>query len=113
MLEVAIREILENNARHIYDLDQSLEHSEAIWCGISMNSLAEEPVRRSEYSGRGPVIAGIHLSGFNSVLMSLMRQGPEPGFDDPQPASCRHWEDGPRPHDLKKSLSERNTFENR
>jgi phosphatidylinositol dimannoside acyltransferase len=75
MLDKAVRETLQNNARDIFDLYHFLERPEATWKRICFNRLAEELIRRPEFSDRGLVIAGIHLSGFDSVMLSLVRQG--------------------------------------
>ncbi len=74
-LDQAVRETVQNNVRDLYDLYHSLEHPEAVWSRICLNPMAEELVRRPEFSGRGLVIAGIHLSGFDSVMMTLIRRG--------------------------------------
>jgi KDO2-lipid IV(A) lauroyltransferase len=74
-LDQAVRETFQNNVRDLYDLYHSLERPEAVWNRICLNPLAEELLRRPEFSGRGLVIAGIHLSGFDSVMMTLIRRG--------------------------------------
>jgi len=74
-LDQAVRETLQNNVRDLYDLYHSLERPEAVWNRICLNPVAEELVRRPEFAGRGLVIAGIHLSSFDSVMMALIRRG--------------------------------------
>ena len=74
LLDQAVRVTFQNNVRDLYDLYHSLERPEAVWGRMCLNPLVEELVRRPEFSGRGLVIAGIHLSGFDSVMMTLIRQ---------------------------------------
>jgi lauroyl/myristoyl acyltransferase len=74
-LDQAVRETFQNNVRDLYDLYHSLEQPDTVWSRICLSPMAEELVRRPEFSGRGLVIAGIHLSGFDSVMMSLIRGG--------------------------------------
>ena len=75
ILDQAVREPFQNNVLDLYDLYHSLERPEAVWGRMCLNPLVEELVRRPEFSGRGLVIAGIHLSGFDSVMMALIRRG--------------------------------------
>ncbi len=74
-LDKAVQETLQNNVRDLYELYQSLDRPEAMWSRICLNSLAEELLRRPEFSDRGLLIAGLHLSGFDSVVMTLVRRG--------------------------------------
>ncbi len=74
-LDQAVRETFQNNVRDLYDLYHSLERPEAVWARICLDPVTEELVKRPEFSGRGLVIAGIHLSGFDSVMMTLFRRG--------------------------------------
>jgi KDO2-lipid IV(A) lauroyltransferase len=75
ILDEAVRKTFQNNVRDLYDLYHSLERPEAVWSRICLAPQAEELVKRPEFSGRGLVIAGIHLSGFDSVMMTLFRRG--------------------------------------
>jgi lauroyl/myristoyl acyltransferase len=75
MLDAAVRETLQNNARDLYDLYHSLERPDSVWRRICLNPLAQELISRPEFTSRGLVIAGIHLSSFDSVLLTLVRQG--------------------------------------
>jgi phosphatidylinositol dimannoside acyltransferase len=75
VLDEAVRETLRNNARDLYDFYHHLHRPEAMKRRICLNPLADELVRRPEFSGRGLVIVGIHLSNFDSILQSLCRQG--------------------------------------
>ncbi len=74
-LDAAVRETLQNNARDIYNLYHSLERPDTVWQRIRLNPLAKNLIQRPEFSNRGLVIVGIHLSGFDSVLMAMTRQG--------------------------------------
>lgn len=75
MLDQAVRETLQNNARDIYDLYHYLERPQDIRRRICLSPLAGELLKRPEFAGRGLVVVGIHLSSFDSVLLSLVRQG--------------------------------------
>ncbi len=74
-LDAAVRETLQNNARDIYDLYHSLEHPETVWQRICLAPLVRDLMGRPEFADRGLVVVGIHLSSFNSVLLSMIRQG--------------------------------------
>ena len=74
-LDRAVRQTLQNNIRDLYDLYHSLDRPDVVWRRVGLNALAEELVKRPEFSSRGLVIAGVHLSGFDSVVMSAVRQG--------------------------------------
>jgi phosphatidylinositol dimannoside acyltransferase len=75
MLDDAVRETLQNNARDLYDLYHSLERPDVVWRRICLNPLAQELIGRPEFAGRGLVVVGIHLSSFDSILLTLVRQG--------------------------------------
>ena len=74
-LDDAVRETLQNNARDIYDLYHSLERPAETWRRICLNSLAEELLGRPQFSNRGLVIVGIHMSSFDSAMLSLVQYG--------------------------------------
>lgn len=77
-LDRAVRETLQNNIRDLYDLYHYLQRPEAMQCRINLNPLAAELIRRPEFSGRGLMIVGIHLTNFDGILQSLCRQGLSP-----------------------------------
>ncbi len=74
-LDAAVLETLQNNARDLYDLYHHLDCLETGRSRIHFNPLVEELVRRPEFAGRGLMVVGVHLSGFDFVLLSLIRQG--------------------------------------
>lgn len=74
-LDAAVRETLQNNARDLYDLYHSLERPDVVWRRIHLNPLTENLLVRPEFGERGLVVVGIHLSSFDSVLLSLIRKG--------------------------------------
>lgn len=73
MLDAAVQETLQNNTRDLYDLYHSLEHPQMVWRRICLNPFIEELLVRPEFSNRGLVIVGIHLSSFDSILLSMVR----------------------------------------
>ena len=77
-LDRAVRETLQNNLRDLYDLYHYLHRPEAMRRRLRLNPLAAELIRRPEFSDRGLLIAGIHLSNFDGILQSLCRQGLNP-----------------------------------
>jgi len=74
-LDNAVRETLRNNIRDLYHLYHGVERPEATRQRIHLNPLAHELIERPEFAGRGLVIAGLHLSGFDLILQSICRQG--------------------------------------
>lgn len=87
MLDEAVRETLRNNVRDLYELYHHLQKPEAMQRRICLDALASELVKRPEFAGRGLLIAGIHLSNFDSIMQSLCRQGINPlvlTIPDPQ-----------------------------
>lgn len=77
-LEEAVRETLRNNIRDLYDLYHHLQRPEAMKRRIILNPLMSELLGRPEFSGRGLMIVGVHLSNFDGILQSLIRQGLNP-----------------------------------
>lgn len=74
-LDRIVQETLQNNVRDLYDLYHHLEQPDVIWRRLCLHPLMEELVRRPEFSGRGLVVAGIHLSNFDSVMLSMIHRG--------------------------------------
>jgi phosphatidylinositol dimannoside acyltransferase len=74
-LDSAVRETLRNNIRDLYHLYYYAERPGATQQLIRLNPLAQELIERPEFAGRGLVIAGLHLSGFDLILQSICRQG--------------------------------------
>lgn len=77
-LDRAVRETLRNNIHDLFDLYHHLQRPEAMKRRILLNPLAAELINRPEFSGRGLMIVGIHLSNFDGILQSLFRQGLNP-----------------------------------
>ena len=77
-LDQAVRETLRNNIRDLYDLYHYLQRPEAMKHRILLNPLIAALLGRPEFSGRGLMIVGIHLSNFDGILQSLIRQGLNP-----------------------------------
>ena len=74
-LDEAVRETLQNNARDIYNLYHSLDHPQEVWQRLCLSPLAEKFVKRPEFDGRGLMVVGIHLSSFDSIMLSMVHQG--------------------------------------
>jgi KDO2-lipid IV(A) lauroyltransferase len=74
-LDRAIRETLQNNARDIYTLYHFLHRPKAMQQMIRLSPEARDVFERPEFSERGLVILGLHLSNFDFVLRSIFQQG--------------------------------------
>jgi KDO2-lipid IV(A) lauroyltransferase len=86
-LEQAVRETLRNNARDIYNLYHYLGNPEAMRQLISLSAPAQEVLERPEFSERGLVILGLHLSNFDFILRAISQNGFKPmvlTIPDPQ-----------------------------
>jgi lauroyl/myristoyl acyltransferase len=86
-LDRAVRETLQNNTRDLFDLYHNIDHPQIVWKRICPNPMVEEFIRRPEFAGRGLVIAGLHLSSFDSLMQSICCQGLKPlilTLPDPQ-----------------------------
>ena len=77
-LDRVVRETLQNNTRDLFDLYHNIDRPEIVWKRICPNSAVEALIQRAEFAGRGLVIAGLHLSGFDSIMQSICRQGLKP-----------------------------------
>ena len=77
-LDWAVRETLRNNIRDLFDLYHHLQRPEAMKRRLILNPLTSELIGRPEFSGRGLMMVGIHLSNFDGALQSLCRQGLNP-----------------------------------
>ncbi|HSK66672.1 MAG TPA: hypothetical protein VK888_07070 [Anaerolineales bacterium] len=83
----AVRETLQNNTRDLFDLYHNIDRPEIVWKRICPNPVVEELIQRPEFTGRGLVVAGLHLSSFDSLMQSICRQGLKPltlTLPDPQ-----------------------------
>jgi lauroyl/myristoyl acyltransferase len=74
-LDWAVTETLQNNVRDLFDLYHYIERPEVAWRLTRMNPLAEELVGRPEFAGRGLMLVSIHLSSFDSILLSMHHRG--------------------------------------
>lgn len=86
-LDQAVRETLRNNARDIYSLYHYLGNPRAMRQMIHLSATACEILERPNFSGRGLVILGLHLSNFDFVLRSISQDGFKPmvlTIPDPQ-----------------------------
>ncbi|HEX5840108.1 MAG TPA: hypothetical protein VFY26_19885 [Anaerolineales bacterium] len=77
-LDRVVRETLQNNTRDLFDLYHNIDRPETIRKRICPNPVVEELIQRPEFAGRGLVIAGLHLSSFDSIMQSICRQGLKP-----------------------------------
>lgn len=75
VLDQAVVETLRNNARDIYNLYHNIQNPEATQRMIVISPVDGELVTRPEFSDRGLVIVGLHLSNFDLILQSICRQG--------------------------------------
>jgi len=74
-LDSVVRETLRNNIRDLYHLYHYVERPEETRQLIQLNPQARNLMERPEFAGRGLVVAGLHLSGFDLILQSICRQG--------------------------------------
>ena len=74
-LDQAVQETFRNNIRDLYLLYHYVQRPQATQRLIHLNALAREALERPEFDGRGLVIVGLHLSGFDLILQSMCRQG--------------------------------------
>ena len=77
-LDEAVRETLRNNARDIYSLYHYLGKPELMRQMISFSRPAQEILERPEFSDRGLVILGLHLSNFDLILRAVSQTGFKP-----------------------------------
>ena len=86
-LDRAVRETLQNNARDLYNLYHYLGRRDALQRLIRLSPQARESLQRPEFSGRGLIILGLHLSNFDLVLRCMSQEGFRPlilTISDPQ-----------------------------
>lgn len=75
ILDQAVEQTLQNNARDIYTLYHYLQEPDAIQNMIHISPQACEVIQRPEFAERGLVILGIHSSNFDFVLRSVFQRG--------------------------------------
>ena len=74
-LDQAVRETLRNNVYDLYCLYHYLQNPEEAQHLIYWNDFARQVIKRPEFAGRGLMIVGIHLSGFDLLLQFIARRG--------------------------------------
>lgn len=74
-LDQATRETLRNIAHSLYNLHHYIHDPEATSKMLDLNPVARGLVERPEFSDRGLVLAGLHLSNFDLILQSMCVQG--------------------------------------
>lgn len=74
-LDQAVQDTLKNVARELYSLYHYIHDPNAIRDKVVLNSVARGLLERPEFSDRGLMVVGVHLSNFDFVLQSLCMQG--------------------------------------
>jgi KDO2-lipid IV(A) lauroyltransferase len=74
-LDQAVRETLKSIAHSLYSLYHYIHDPEAIHDMVDLNPVARRLVERPEFSDRGLMLVGLHLSNFDFVLQSMCMQG--------------------------------------
>jgi lauroyl/myristoyl acyltransferase len=75
VLDRIVCDALKNTARSLYNLYHYLDHPAAIQELVDLNPVARGLVARPEFSDRGLVLVGLHLSNFDLVLQAMCAQG--------------------------------------
>jgi lauroyl/myristoyl acyltransferase len=73
-LDHAVREALQNNARDIYNLYHYLHRPAAMQEMICFSPQASEILKRREFSDRGLIVLGLHLSNFDLILRFILSE---------------------------------------
>lgn len=76
-LDDAVRDTLKQNARDQYTLYHNLDRPENLQPRIAMDHAFREILERPKFATCGLIVAGLHLSIFDFVLQSIVRQGIE------------------------------------
>ena len=74
-LDRAVRDTLEHLTHSLYNLYHYIHDPEAIHSMVDLSPVARGLVERPEFSDRGFVLTGLHLSNFDFVLQSMCMQG--------------------------------------
>lgn len=74
-LDHAVHETLQHAARSIFDLYHYIKRLEAAKRQIIFDSTSQSLITRPEFSNRGLVVVGLHMSCFDLVLHVLCRLG--------------------------------------
>ena len=75
MLDQAVRETLRNNIYDLYRLYHGVQNLEETRNFIRWDGSARGVIDRPEFAGRGLMVVGLHLSGFDLILQFIARQG--------------------------------------
>jgi len=74
-LDQAVLDTLKSTARSLYSLYHYVHDPKAIHNMVDLNPVARGLVERPEFSDRGLILVGLHLSNFDFVLQSMCMQG--------------------------------------
>jgi lauroyl/myristoyl acyltransferase len=74
-LDQAVRDNLKNIAHSLYSLYHYIHDPKAIRDMVDLDPVARSLVERPEFSDRGLMLVGLHLSNFDFVLQSMCMQG--------------------------------------
>ncbi|MGE5250984.1 MAG: lysophospholipid acyltransferase family protein [Bacteroidota bacterium] len=92
-LDRAVRAALRQSARSVFDLYHYLHDLDSVGRLIVLDPGAQELINRSEFEGRGLVVAGLHLSNFDLCLQWMCRTGMQAMvFTIPDPQGARRME---------------------
>jgi KDO2-lipid IV(A) lauroyltransferase len=68
-------ETFQQMARSIFDLYRYARNAETFWKLLVLDTATQLLLQRPEFSERGLMIAGLHISNFDLVLQALARRG--------------------------------------
>ncbi len=74
-LDQAVRDTLKSLAHSLYSLYHYIHDPKAIHNMVDLNPVARGLVERPEFSDRGLMLVGLHLSNFDFVLQAMCMQG--------------------------------------
>ena len=77
-LDAAVRQTLRSSARSIFDLYRYIHEAQAIEKLVALDAGMAELIRRAEFSKRGLLIVGLHLSNFDLMVRWLCAQNFRP-----------------------------------
>jgi phosphatidylinositol dimannoside acyltransferase len=74
-LDRAVLETLKNIAHSLYSLHHYIHDPTVTRSLVDLSPMARRLVERPEFSGRGLMLVGLHLSSFDLILQSMVLQG--------------------------------------
>jgi KDO2-lipid IV(A) lauroyltransferase len=74
-LDAVVRQNFRNTARSIFDLYHNINNPKVFRQIVDVHPTAEELLQRPEYTDRGLVVAGIHMSNFDFIGQAAGLQG--------------------------------------